>query len=78
MVRVLTERLTFDQARAVVETAERQDGGKDLYMKGIFIQGGVKNQNERIYPIKEIGKAVESINEKLQQGHSVLGEADHP
>ena len=47
-------------------------------MKGIFVQGGVKNQNERVYPVKEIGKAVESINERLTQGQSVLGEADHP
>jgi len=47
-------------------------------MKGIFIQGGVKNQNDRVYPIQEIGKAVETINERLQEGQTVLGEADHP
>ena len=47
-------------------------------MKGIFIQGGVRNQNQRVYPIDEISKAVDSVNEKLQGGFSVLGEADHP
>jgi hypothetical protein len=47
-------------------------------MKGLFIQGGVKNQNERVYPIKEISKAVDTINERLQEGQTVLGEADHP
>jgi len=69
----LFERLTPNQARVAVEARERTDGsGKDLYMKGIFIQGGVKNQNERVYPVTEISKAVESINERLQQGHTVL------
>jgi len=75
----LFERLTPNQTRMIVETRDRESGdGKDLYMKGIFIQGGVKNQNDRIYPINEIGKAVETINERLQEGQTVLGEADHP
>jgi len=75
----LFERLTPNQSRMIVETRDRESGdGKDLYMKGIFIQGGVKNQNDRVYPIQEIGKAVETINERLQEGQTVLGEADHP
>ena len=75
----LFERLTPNQTKMVVEKRDRENGdGKDLYMKGIFIQGGVKNQNDRVYPIKEIGKAVETINERLQEGQTVLGEADHP
>ncbi len=79
MIKPLFERLTFNEANITLESQERQDGtGKDLYMKGIFIQGGVKNQNERIYPINEITKAVHSINSNLQKGQTVLGEADHP
>ena len=75
----LFERLTPNQTKMVVEKRDRENGdGKDLYMKGIFIQGGVKNQNDRVYPIQEIGKAVETINERLQEGQTVLGEADHP
>jgi hypothetical protein len=75
----LFERLTPNQTKMIVEKRDREDGdGKDLYMKGIFIQGGVKNQNDRVYPIQEIGKAVETINERLQEGQTVLGEADHP
>jgi len=74
----LTERLSFDQANLVVEMAENQDGGKDLYMKGIFIQGDKKNHNERVYPADEISRAVESISQRLADGFSVLGEADHP
>jgi len=47
-------------------------------MKGIFIQGGVKNANERVYPVSEIGAAVDSLNEQIKTGYSVLGEVDHP
>jgi len=74
----LLERLSFDDAQIRVESIENKDGSKNLFMKGIFIQGGVRNQNQRVYPIDEISKAVDSVNEKLQGGFSVLGEADHP
>ena len=71
----LRENLTFDQAQVVLESA---NDGKDLYMKGICIQGGVKNANQRVYPVSEISDAVQSINEQIQEGRSVLGEVDHP
>lgn len=74
----LRERLSFDQARMTVESQESPNGGKDLYMSGIFIQGDKKNFNERVYPINEISRAVESISQRLKDGYSVLGEADHP
>jgi hypothetical protein len=47
-------------------------------MKGIFIQGGVRNFNERVYPVKEIDRAVDRVNEILAKGESVIGECDHP
>lgn len=76
---MLTERLTFDQAGIVVETVEPDaDTGKQLYLKGVFIQGGVKNFNERVYPAREIRSAVHRINDLLKKGESVLGECDHP
>ena len=75
----LKENLTFDAARMEVLTEASADGkGKNLYMKGIFIQGGVKNHNERVYPVNEIEKAVSTLNEQIKGGYSVLGEVDHP
>jgi hypothetical protein len=74
----LKEHLSFTQARVVLETEEAKDGGKTLYMKGICIEGGVRNANERVYPVNEIAKAVDTINEQIKSGHSVLGEVDHP
>ena len=56
----LRENLSFDQANIVLENANE---GKDLYMKGICIQGGVRNANQRVYPVNEIGRAVKTLNE---------------
>ena len=69
----LREHLTFEKANCITESE-----GKDLYLKGTFIEGEVRNQNQRIYPVTEINKAVKTIQERLQSGQSVLGEADHP
>ena len=74
-MRNLREHLTFDQAKIVVENANE---GKDLFMKGICIQGGVRNANQRTYPINEIGRAVKTLNDQITGGYSVLGEVDHP
>ena len=71
----LRETLTFDQAGIVTESA---NDGKDLYMKGICIQGGVKNANQRVYPVTEISNAVKQLNDQVSVGNSVLGEVDHP
>ena len=79
MALYLRENLTFDRAGIQVISEEKTDGkGKNLYMKGIFIEGGVKNANQRVYPVHEIQKAVETINEQIKGGYSVLGEVDHP
>lgn len=78
MFKPLREVITPDAAHIATESHDNGQGGKDLYMKGIFIQGGVKNQNQRVYPVNEISSAVKSLKEKIAGGYSVLGEADHP
>ena len=75
-MQLLRENLTFDQAQVVIETDA--NGGKDLFMKGICIQGGVKNANQRVYPVNEIAEAVRKISDQVSGGYSVLGEVDHP
>ena len=79
MNRCLRETLTFNQARVELLQEDAPDGsGKKLYMQGIFIQGDKRNANERVYPIREINRAVATINEQISSGMSVLGEVDHP
>ena len=73
----LREHLTFDQAQVTLESKGEGDT-KDLYLKGICIQGGVKNANQRIYPVSEIGNAVKTLKDQIDGGYSVLGEVDHP
>jgi hypothetical protein len=72
----LREHLSFDQARVVLESDDKD--GKNLWLKGICIQGGIRNANQRIYPVSEIGNAVKTLNDQIQNGYSVLGEVDHP
>ena len=79
MSKYLREHLNFNQAQIELINEEAPDGsGKSLYMKGICIQGNQRNANERIYPTREIARAVGTINEQIKNGQSVLGEVDHP
>jgi hypothetical protein len=76
----LKEHLSFTQAKVELLTEEAADGSghKTLKLKGVCIEGGVRNANERVYPVSEIARAVGTVNEQITTGHSVLGEVDHP
>ncbi len=75
---VLIERLSHKQAGVKSRIQEGDNGEKNMFMEGIFVQGNVKNANQRVYPVKEIAKAVETVQKKIEEGFPVLGECDHP
>jgi len=78
---ILIEHLGYDAAKAevIVEGDAINPGGtKNVYMKGIFIQGDLRNHNGRVYPVNEIHKAVENIRQAIKEDSGVLGECDHP
>ena len=75
-MKYLRENLSFNEANMIVESDDKD--GKSLHMSGICIQGGIRNANQRVYPVNEIGKAVKTLNDQIQNGYSVLGEVDHP
>jgi ABC-type phosphate transport system ATPase subunit len=78
-MKTLREQLTFTQANIQVLEESSMDGqGKNLYLKGICIEGNKRNANDRVYPLHEISKAVNTINQQIKEGNSVLGEVDHP
>jgi ABC-type phosphate transport system ATPase subunit len=78
-MKTLREQLTFNQANIQVLEESSMDGqGKNLYLKGICIEGNKRNANDRVYPLHEISKAVNTINQQIKEGNSVLGEVDHP
>jgi hypothetical protein len=83
MKMVLQEFLPYSHTNYVVESKDDMDSsgrpvGKSLYLSGICVQGGVRNHNQRVYPVNEISRAVRSIQEQIDNNFSVLGEADHP
>jgi hypothetical protein len=75
---VLIEKYTHNQANVKSRIVENESGEKNVFMEGIFVQGNVKNANQRMYPVNEIQKAVESVQQRIKEGFPVLGECDHP
>jgi len=77
---LLVEHLNYDTAKAEIITEGDDSNGKPkkVYMKGIFIQGDIKNHNGRVYPLSEIRTAIENINKAIKEDNGVLGECDHP
>ena len=73
----LCEYRTPASTNLVVE-AKDTPRGKDLYLQGVCVEAETKNENDRIYPLTEISKAVESLQRKINEHGGVLGEADHP
>lgn len=82
MARYLREELSFTQAKVELLSEEAMDASgnktKNLYLQGICIEGDKRNANGRVYPRRQIESAVKQINQQIQDGHSVLGEVDHP
>ena len=75
---VLIEKYTHNQANVKSRIVENESGEKNMFMEGIFVQGNVKNANQRMYHVSEISKAVESVQKRIKEGFPVLGECDHP
>ena len=74
----LYEYMSFDNAKCQLLEEPNLQGEKELYMTGLFIQGDVRNHNKRIYPLREIQRAVTEINHRLRESPSIPGELDHP
>ena len=51
---------------------------KEQYIKGIFMQSDIKNQNGRVYPFSVLQKEVKNYNKKFVQEKRALGELGHP
>ena len=51
---------------------------KQQYIKGIFMQSDIKNQNGRIYPHGVLQKEVNNFNTKYVNEGRALGELGHP
>jgi len=52
--------------------------GKDQYIRGVFMQSDVKNQNGRVYPYSVLKKEVKRYTSKFVNEGRALGELGHP
>jgi len=52
--------------------------GKEQYIKGIFMQADIKNQNGRLYPHAVLKKEVNNFNKRYVAEGRALGELGHP
>ena len=52
--------------------------GKQQYIKGVFMQSDVKNQNGRVYPFSVLQREVKNYNKKFVTEGRALGELGHP
>jgi hypothetical protein len=71
---LLIEKFTPAQAALV----ESRDAAKNIYLAGRMMAAEQKNLNQRVYPLAEIARAVDMINEKCREGSYVMGELNHP
>ena len=51
---------------------------KQQYIKGIFMQSDIKNQNGRVYPFSVLKKQIKKFNENFVKKDRALGELGHP
>ena len=52
--------------------------GKDMKIKGVFMQAETKNRNGRVYPLDGLQKEVARYNKELVESKRAFGELGHP
>jgi hypothetical protein len=73
-MKLITE--TFEDVNYVTEAKE--DGSKNLYIEGVFLQSAIKNRNGRMYPEEIMGREVARYMKESVESNSALGELGHP
>lgn len=73
-MKLITE--TLDELQYVTEAKE--DGSKNLYIEGVFLQAAIKNRNGRMYPEEVMDREVERYMKEAVETKTALGELGHP
>ena len=71
-------KLIREEIESVDVIVESRGGKKSLYIEGVFLQGGIKNRNGRMYPVETLAKEVNRYNENFTGKGRALGELGHP
>ena len=59
-------------------TEAKEDGVKDYKIKGVFMQGEIKNRNGRVYPMQVLDEQVQKYKESYIDKNRAYGELGHP
>lgn len=72
-------KLISEQVENIEFILEEKEGkGKEYKIKGIFLQGEVKNRNGRVYPMEVLDKEVSRYNREFIEQNRAMGELGHP
>ena len=76
--KILIEEILPEKKPLELMEQDEKDGDGFYYLKGLFIEGEVRNHNGRVYPRDEIARAVDAVNERIAKNGPIPGELDHP
>ena len=62
----------------ILKEEDEKSGKKNYKLKGIFLQGDIKNRNGRIYPVEVLEKEVARYNKEFINENRGYGELGHP
>ena len=59
-------------------TEAKENGQKDYKIKGVFMQGEIKNRNGRVYPMQVLDEQVKKYTDNYVNQNRAYGELGHP
>ena len=59
-------------------TEEKENGGMNYKIRGIFMQADIKNRNGRVYPMEVLDEEVKKYNKNFIEQNRAFGELGHP
>lgn len=59
-------------------TEEKEDGKKEMFIEGIFMQSDIPNRNGRLYPFEVLNRETQRYNEEYVSKGRAFGELGHP
>ena len=71
-------RLIAEEITMSIFSVKRNEGKKNYFIEGIFLQAELKNRNGRMYPQKTLAREVAKYDENYIQKGRALGELGHP
>ena len=74
-VKLITEQV---QEVQILKEEDEKTGKKNYKLKGIFLQGDIKNRNGRVYPVEVLEKEVKRYNKEFIAENRGYGELGHP